>query len=1029
MELHYNAFISYKHAPLDTKVAAEIQRQLERFRIPGAIRKATGIKRIDRIFRDKEELTLTSDLNETIENALNHSDFLIVICSKATKESVWVLREIEFFLKTHSRKQILTVVAEGEPVDVVPQILQLEEMELMTEDGDVETVQVPTEPLSCDYRGNFKKARREELPRLAAALLSCSYDDLRRRQRQYRMRRIMAAAIALGLALTALAGYYAWSAAQIQENYAQSLRNQSDYLASESQKLLDSGDRLTAMLLALEALPSEDSERPVTAKAVNALSEAAYAYVPYGNNDLTLDKAYTCQGEVGGFCLNEEETLLAAYHSNYYNLCVFDTQTGAEVFAVTFDVQLQDMEFAPDGSLLVVADRKLYCYEPLTGQLRWEYAFDSTPSEMAISPEGTIAVSTVYQVMVIDSDGTLLAALDAPLDAEGEPFQLSTEVAVSADGSTVAAALSLAEDEYAGCLVVWDVQTGEGKLNETSLYWVKELQFLDNGTVLAASLTGDDNSLTYTDSNGNVSHILYPGMLAVLCLDAQANTLWERQVEYPQQYYGTYMEQIDFLTEDERTVPAVVCAVGNVCAVLDIETGETLEQVDLPDPIVGLKTGNNGFVCILSSGTRAKYLYTSRFPVIHEDFVADLVMGWYGQSTFVCQNDSNRILRYSRDIYDESWEALSGEDEAFITVMDRRQTDDGLLLQTYDGTLRYYDAAQKTLLWTWNVPEDTNSYKYSLVDIEDSGDRALVAYASFDEQYLLRFDLATGEPDRIELVANIRKDVVRYCGGAVYYQSIWFVTDDETGEEWYEEGIVRVDLQTGEIENIPLDMNFSATGFIMDAKAETFLLYAEYDSEIGIYADGELHEITGVYDPAVSVMSDDASLFALVGERCIYVTDPKINVLYTIPTNGMHPQSMRFYGEQLLVAYDNGVLYRYDAQTGDYLGNLEITAGSYKSTPYFVWDFSQEGILALQLNDELNLIDLESWQRYTQVSRCAAYLPERNAVLVMGTAEDNTTIIGMYEIYSVQGLIEKARQLLDGLELTPEQKTEYGVGD
>ena len=51
---HYNAFISYKHAPLDTKVASEVQTRLERFRIPKAIQKSSGIEKIDRIFRDKE---------------------------------------------------------------------------------------------------------------------------------------------------------------------------------------------------------------------------------------------------------------------------------------------------------------------------------------------------------------------------------------------------------------------------------------------------------------------------------------------------------------------------------------------------------------------------------------------------------------------------------------------------------------------------------------------------------------------------------------------------------------------------------------------------------------------------------------------------------------------------------------------------------------------------------------------------------------------------------------------------------------
>jgi len=1028
MALHYNAFISYKHAPLDTKVAAEVQRQLERFKVPKAIQKATGVKRINRIFRDKEELTLTSDLNETIENALNNSDFLIVICSLSTKESIWVQREIEFFLKTHTRKQILTVVAEGEPVDVVPQILQYQEMELMTEDGNIETVRVPLEPLSCDYRGNFKKARRDELPRLAAALLGCSYDDLRRRQRQYRVRRITAAVTALSLVLTGLAAYYAWSATQIQKNYEQSLRNQSDYLASESQKLLSSGDRLTAMLLALEALPSWDSERPVTPKAVNALSEASYAYVPYGNSSLTLDKAYTCQGQANAFRVNEDQTILAVIHSNHYNLSVFDTKTGMELFSVAYDEQIKGMDFSPAGDLMVIADYQLFCYDPLTGESKWAYTFDSLPTEMDISPEGVIAVTTVYTVTVLDRAGSLLTTLDAPLDAEGEPFQLS-DVAVNADGSYVSATLSITQGDYAGCPVVWDVQTGESHLNETYLYWVQKLLFLDNNTILAAALTTDENSMTYTDSSGNVSHMLYPGCLELLCLDTQGNTLWQQQVHFPQQYYGTYIEQLEFLTVEEQQVPAVACAVGNICQVMQLETGEILEKIDFPDPTVGLKTGDNGLVCVLSGGTRALYLYTSRFPVVHEDFVGDLSMSEYGKSIFVCQSNTSRILRYSWDIYDENWMPFAGDPGTDSSIQYRLATDDGMLLQTYDGTLRYYDAVSQSLRWSWTVPEGTDYYDYSLMAVEDGGASALMVYDSVDAQYLLRFDLQTGKTTQIDLSAPLRREVVRYCNGAVYYQSDWTVTDDATGEARFESGMVRMDLETGEVTHYPFTMNFRPTGFTLDETGETFLLYAAYDSEIGIYQNGEFHEITGVYDPDASVMSQDASRFALVGSNCIYVTDPEINVFYTIPTNGMHPQSMRFYEDQLLVAYENGVLYRYDAATGNYLGNLEITAGSFSSTPYFVWDFSIEGVLALQLNNELNLIDLESWQLYTQVGFCAVYLPQRNAVLVKGTTEDSLSIFGMYNLYSVPDLIANAHLLLNGLDLTPAQKTEYGISD
>lgn len=83
MSVHYNAFISYRHSPVDSKIAAEIQRRLEHFSVPRPIQKKSGIKKIDRIFRDKEELPITSDLNDDISEALDNSDFLIVICSPA----------------------------------------------------------------------------------------------------------------------------------------------------------------------------------------------------------------------------------------------------------------------------------------------------------------------------------------------------------------------------------------------------------------------------------------------------------------------------------------------------------------------------------------------------------------------------------------------------------------------------------------------------------------------------------------------------------------------------------------------------------------------------------------------------------------------------------------------------------------------------------------------------------------------------------------------------------------------------------
>ena len=79
----YDAFISYRHTELDKYAAELLHRQLESFRLPGNIAKQRkdGRTRINRVFRDKDELPLTNNLEDPILQALQTSEFLIVICS------------------------------------------------------------------------------------------------------------------------------------------------------------------------------------------------------------------------------------------------------------------------------------------------------------------------------------------------------------------------------------------------------------------------------------------------------------------------------------------------------------------------------------------------------------------------------------------------------------------------------------------------------------------------------------------------------------------------------------------------------------------------------------------------------------------------------------------------------------------------------------------------------------------------------------------------------------------------------------
>ena len=295
----YDFFISYRHGDPDTQIAQYLQRALEHYKIPKEIREKSGKQKISRVFRDNEELSASFDLAGEIREQLRSSEFLIVVCSPRTRESRWVMQEIQTFIELRGREYILPVLIEGEPVDSFPDIL------------------LETEPLAADFRADstqhiIRKCRREML-RLIAPALHCSYDELRQRHKTYQMRRLAAAASAVAAFFLIFGVYSFRQSVQIRENYNQKQINQSRFLAQESQDLLDSGNREAALLTAKAALPeSEDSnDKPLVGEAQMALESALYLYrlsdtqYYYPDRKLELSDSFTSV-----YALDEKNELL-----------------------------------------------------------------------------------------------------------------------------------------------------------------------------------------------------------------------------------------------------------------------------------------------------------------------------------------------------------------------------------------------------------------------------------------------------------------------------------------------------------------------------------------------------------------------------------------------------------------------------------------------------------------------------------------------------------------------------------------------
>lgn len=298
----YDAFISYRHAELDKYAAETLHRELESFKLSkGTLKKINADKlkrtKIGRVFRDRDELPITSDLADPITKALEASEYLIVICSPRLKESLWCEREIETFIGLHGRERIFAVLIEGEPAESFPELLCYEMREKIDENGDPVLEKYAIEPLAADVRGNsrkeIRKKIREEVVRLAAPMFGCSYDDLKQRHREQKLKRIIASVSAgcavsliFGAASTAMMLQIKMQAVKIQEQageltiqYENALKTNAELEADNAMQTLAEGDRMSAIDTVLSVLPTEETgDIPYTPKAQLALTEALYVY-------------------------------------------------------------------------------------------------------------------------------------------------------------------------------------------------------------------------------------------------------------------------------------------------------------------------------------------------------------------------------------------------------------------------------------------------------------------------------------------------------------------------------------------------------------------------------------------------------------------------------------------------------------------------------------------------------------------------------------------------------------------------------
>jgi hypothetical protein len=385
--MRYDAFISYRHGELDGIVAEKLHRMLESYRVPRAIAQKTGKKKLARVFRDREELPTSSNLSDSINEALESSEFLLLVCSRRTCASQWVMREVERFGELRGKDRIITLLIDGEPDESFPPGLREREV-------GGETVFV--EPLAADVRAETPaqsiKLLKEEKLRLLAPILGCAFDDLRRRHRRRRLRRA-AAVVGFTFALTVSFGSFStWQYLRIDREMQLKLENQSYVLAEYAGTALADGDPDTAMLLALAALPEDPDKpgRPLVAAAERALSDALMVYDP--SSGYKPHKSPALPASPGRAALSPDGSYIAAVYP--FSLALFDTESGELTASLpTVPSASADAEFLSESVVVFAGADGITAYDIEGGGELWR---GRPATELAVSSDGSV-IAAVYK--------------------------------------------------------------------------------------------------------------------------------------------------------------------------------------------------------------------------------------------------------------------------------------------------------------------------------------------------------------------------------------------------------------------------------------------------------------------------------------------------------------------------------------------------------------------------------------------------------------------------------------------------------
>ncbi|MBR4775975.1 MAG: TIR domain-containing protein [Lachnospiraceae bacterium] len=683
--VHYDAFISYRHCELDSFVAEKIHKKLEAFRLPRSVRSKVknGKHRIERIFRDLEELPLSDNLMDPITNALNNSDYLITICSPRYLGSIWCMKEIEVFLQTHDREHVLVILAEGEPEESFPEILKFEDLTTVDENGNTITSRRELEPLAADVRStdkkNLIKAIDNAVIKLSAEIFELNYDDLKRRHRKQKLRKMAIIFGSIFVAQLIFAIVVSVMLIKI-SNQKDLISEQNEQMSEQNKKISEQNEEISAQYRELQdkyaASMATVSE---TLMGEGKRKDAAYALrsvlpdnLSEGYNPTALERLYSVMDpyEISGkmapdsmFSMDGEiESYSLSYDGKYIaindgqNICVFDADSGNTIKKIekentedAWDDQYFTAEFSGNDGLIVInGGNASYVNLSDTETKPLDYLDPYCVLVQSSSGKATFALSG-YDIKAVNNKGEQLYCIDLEEIFDGSDFEFNN---VCVDNGNVSMSFTDFSRYY---IVVFNEDTGRMIASVS-----------DNDSFRAGAILSGDMLYFYhasaPDYRGRNTYVLSAYDYV------NSRFLWAR-----------YLDNIS-VYDICQTENSLILIDSSMINVVDKTTGNILNYYFLESPLIAGWVNNDMYYYINYDGLihycdqYRLYDYTEYFFINAP--TSKIISAAYGETGLFCKfNEKNYITRYSSVI---SPEATRVEYDTSYTYKIEHPADDAL---------------------------------------------------------------------------------------------------------------------------------------------------------------------------------------------------------------------------------------------------------------------------------------------------------------------------------------------------------------